>query len=273
MKTSQSTRRRSEGCPVDLRPSCPFFRVDWRWQRAEWRLRTKSRRGERGDDEWVLRAIRAQRWLRRGKPDKDPDVVQVQSQLLLNHWTRAELEARILANQSISQISATMGLSQEVITVFEALFFDVRRRLGAQDWVLFSLLGSRMFRPQKPEDVTLAWRVLGYQFGPAMVDALVNGADRHNLETIGMPAYWAPSSRLSKELQLLLLSQSISDVGRAASGPLNRLVDLGLCRQLPHYDPPPKDGSLDMSGEYSWVGKNDGIRAAMPLRIYAADAA
>ena len=273
MDTDQLTRRQSERCPVELRPKRPDRRVDWRWRRAEWRLRTKSRRGEREDDASVLRAIRALRWLGRGRSDKDPDVVRAHTLLWPDYWIKAELEARILANQSIRAISATMGISQEVIAVFEAMFFDVRGRLAAQDWVMHSVLGSTIDPAWKPHDVMRAWREIGYLFGPGLLNVLVNGVDRKDLGIIGLPAYWASNSRLPKELQLLLLSRSIPDVGRTFAGPLNQLIELGLCRQRPHYVPPPKDGSLDMGGEYCWVSENDGLRPATHLSVYAADAA
>lgn len=236
----------------ELRPDAPGCPADWRWRRAEWRLRSGSRRGERQDDNWVRRAVKAQRCARKGKTNKFPDIAQAQKLLWPDHWKLAELQARILANQSNCAISSATGVPESVITAFEALFFDVRRRLHAQDWVICCLLGPKMWAPWKPEDATFAWLALGYLYGPSIVDALVHGADRDDLMESGLPAYWNASSRLPKEIQLLLISRTSFDYGTKNTLHPNHFVELGLCEERPRFSPPPKDFSLVLTGDYSW---------------------
>ena len=237
--------------PVELTTDNPFRPVDWRWQRALWRVETRSRRGERHDDEWTRRAIRCLTELRReslGRSSNrpEPELLQARQLAQQRDWDRAELEARILADQAISEISTTMRIPVGVVAGFGALFFDVRSRLAATSWIVHEVLGSKPCFPFRPLDVAHTWRCLGFGYGVSTVDALVVGADFKDLETIGLPAYWSPGSRLPKELQFLLLTGSLPEYGRRTLRSLSRLTEVGLCH-LPSYAAPPPTGlSLDM---------------------------
>lgn len=154
-----------------------------------------------------------------------------------------------------SQISRSVkylpqwGVSMAVIAAFEAMFFDVRRRLDARGWIIYQVIGLKPWGPLQPHDVTGAWKYLGLLHGAATVDALVAGADREELDRIGLPAYWSPRSRLPKELQFLLLSRSLPEYGRKALRSLSRITELGLCQLPPYVAPPPPGLSLDMGAE------------------------
>ena len=241
----------SASCPVDLKTDNPFRPVDWRWQRAVWRVETRSRRGERHDDAWTHRALGCVKAIHRGacgyRPYRpDPELMQARQLAQQHDWHRAELESRILADQSISEISSTMRMPTGVVAAFEALFFGVRSRLEATSWIVHEVLGSKPCFPLQPMDVADTWKSLGFGYGVSTVDALVAGADFKDLETIGLPAYWSPGSRLPKELQFLLLTGSLPEYGRRTLRSLSRLTEVGLCH-LPSYAAPPPTGlSLDM---------------------------
>ena len=216
-----------------------------------WRFQTRSRRGERHDDAWTHRALGCVKALHREacgrRPYRpDPELMQARQFAQLHDWSRAELEARILADQPIRAISSAMGVSTGVISTFEGVFFDVRPRLGAQGWILRQVIGLKPSGPLLPHDVIEAWKYLGFLHGPSTVDALVTGADRQDLERIGLPAYWSPRSRLPKELQFMLLSRSLPESGKKALQSLTRLVELGLCEMPSYAAPPPTGLSLDM---------------------------
>lgn len=262
MSPTQATRPPTERCPHHLRPDGFLCPIDWRWQRAEWRLRTRSRRGERQDDEWVRRAFKHQRWARRGIT-KDSDIAQAQQLLAEDVWKRTELESRILADQPTHEIACRLRVSSGVVQAVEALFFDVRRRLHAQDWVLCNVLGLKMWQPCEPADITLAWRSLGFLCGPTIVDSLVNDVDRDDLMNLGLPAYWSERSRMPKEMQLMLISQSLPINGKGARA-MNRLVKAGLTEPLPHFARPPQNGRLEMAGEHDWGELESWMRVSEP---------
>ena len=251
MAQTMTSPTRSTTSPVELTMDNPFRPVDWRWQRALWRVETRSRRGERHDDEWTRRAIRCLTELRReslGRSSNrpEPELLQARQLAQQRDWDRAELEARILADQAISEISTTMRIPVGVVAAFEALFFGVRSRLEATSWIVHEVLRSKPCFPLQPMDVADTWKSLGFGYGVSTVDALVGGADLKDLETIGLPAYWSSRSRLPKELQLLLLTGSLPEHGRRTLRSLSRLIELGLCH-LPSYAAPPPTGlSLDM---------------------------
>ena len=248
-----ATRRsRLPACPLELTAENPLRRPDWRWQRAAWRIATGSRRGERHDDEWTRQAVRSQKGHRRRACGRKPyrpqsDVEHAFDLSRKPDWLRAELEARILADQPVGEISSAMGVPAGVISAFEAMFFDVRPRLAMGAWIALDVIGLKPMEPLAPLDVVAAWKLLGFTFGPLTIDALVAGSDRAELEKYGLRAYWSPASRLPKELQLALLVRSLPQRGRKALQSLTRFVEMGLCEVSPFVEPPPMTMSLDLS--------------------------
>ncbi len=55
---------------------------------------------------------------------------------------RAEIEARVLAKQSITDISKCCNISTVLIGTYETIFFDVRRYLESTDWVIRKTVGA-----------------------------------------------------------------------------------------------------------------------------------
>ena len=239
-------------CPLELTTENPHRPPDWRWQRASWRIATGSRRGERHDDEWTRRAVRCQKGHRRVACGRRPYRAQPDLEHAFNisrkpDWLRAELEARILADQPVGEISSAIGLPDKVISAFEAMFFDVRPRLAMGAWIALNVIGLKPMEPLAPLDVAAVWRLFGFLFGPLTIDALITGSDRAELEKYGLRAYWSPASRLPKELQLLLLARTLPQHGRKALKSLTRFVGMGLCALSPFVESPPMSLSLDLS--------------------------
>jgi hypothetical protein len=51
------------------------------------------------------------------------------------------LEARLLTTESYEEISQRMGTSAKAVSLYADLFFDVRDRLQARDWIMKVILG------------------------------------------------------------------------------------------------------------------------------------
>ena len=165
---------------VDTHPRSPFRKPDWRWLRANLMRRDSIRAGRR-DDDWVRRARRIQNALDRTAGDldhrhvarTDPPVLAACRLRLGDERCRWELEARLLAAQNYPAIDSRTGIPAGVVEAYEALFFNVKEKLGCMDWVGAMVFGPRVFEGLAPDDVELIWKVLAYGLGPVALDALV----------------------------------------------------------------------------------------------------
>ena len=87
--------------------------------------------------------------------------------------TKAEIEARLLAGQDDAAIATRCGLSVESVGVYHGLYFDVRPRLDAEAWVFNAVLGTRMNGSLREQDRDVIVKLVGYQFGHIVLDALL----------------------------------------------------------------------------------------------------
>ena len=75
-----------------------------------------------------------------------------------------------------------MGADESTVKMFADLFFDVRDRLEARDWIMKVILGPAELRSKfnKDETLTIAqrgflYRLFGFYGGPLVLDALIAG--------------------------------------------------------------------------------------------------
>ena len=165
---------------IDIHRRSPFRAPAWRWIRAATR-NGDCPRAARHDDDWVRRACRFRAALDRSGDDDghprvagaDPTVLAAYRVHLGGPRARWEVEARLLAGQDDAAISIKTGIPAEAIEAFEAIFYSVRDRLEARDWVGAMVLGPRLYRGLEKGDVELAWKVVGYNLGPFVLEALI----------------------------------------------------------------------------------------------------
>lgn len=79
------------------------------------------------------------------------------------------MEARVLAGQAPADVALKAGVSPPAVAAYEAVFFDVRTRLGATDFVLHTLIGA----PAAAWDYARAWRFFGYVGGPVVLEEVL----------------------------------------------------------------------------------------------------
>jgi len=89
---------------------------------------------------------------------------------------RAELEARLLANEPVAEIARKNSLNESVITVYTSIFFDIANRLTAPSWIKHFVVDAAHQEGLAASNKHAAWKALGYAYGPAMVDFLVSGS-------------------------------------------------------------------------------------------------
>lgn len=80
------------------------------------------------------------------------------------------LEAYLLTGQASEEIGPTLGLPAAVVDWYERIFFSVRDRLSASDWVMMQVVGRKFVRGEVTTgdiDVILKW--LAYSGGAVIL--------------------------------------------------------------------------------------------------------
>jgi hypothetical protein len=163
-------------------PRDPFLPRDFRWRAARAGVE-QGRPPAACDDRWVRAAVRflAERGDRPGPGDlarlaeELPAVAQAfdlrQADPPHLRWA---VEARVIARESFDAIGRKCGLLPAAIEAYVKLFYDVVDLLGADTWVMCEVIGPKAFRGMTEQDVDVWWKLLGYCFGPLMLDKVID---------------------------------------------------------------------------------------------------
>jgi hypothetical protein len=166
-------------------PRDPFLALDHRWRAARACVE-QGRPPAACDDPWVRQAVRylAERGDRPGPGDlaRLGEQMPAVSQAFDLHQAdpphlRWVIEARTLSGESFDAIARKCGLLPEAIEMYAKLFYDVIDMLGADTWVMCQAVGPRLFRGMTEQDLDVWWKLLGYCFGPLMLDTLIDHSD------------------------------------------------------------------------------------------------
>jgi hypothetical protein len=85
---------------------------------------------------------------------------------------RWELEARVLADESTGVIADTMAMTPEVVAWYEAIFFQVRDRLGARGYIAHQVI---KWHGDSEPDLGQIWKLFAYRGGPVVLESLIHG--------------------------------------------------------------------------------------------------
>lgn len=89
---------------------------------------------------------------------------------------RAIVQSRLLAGEDDVTIAKMVGTIPEAIQYYEAIFYNVRDRLEAQDWIISTVIVPGYLRSGVGEDETLMmYRFFGYFGGPMLLNFLLTG--------------------------------------------------------------------------------------------------
>jgi hypothetical protein len=89
-------------------------------------------------------------------------------------WTRRELEARLLTDESDNAIGERLGIDPKVVGSYHDLFFDVRGRLRASDWIALHVLRPQKDSNESVGEIGLTLRHYAYHGGPMVLDSLLD---------------------------------------------------------------------------------------------------
>jgi hypothetical protein len=86
---------------------------------------------------------------------------------------RAELEARLLANESDEYIAGRCNLSPAAVHQYHELYFEVRPYLQAQCYITNMAIGPKVHHGLTPNDHNVLLKLAGYTQGTGAVDRLL----------------------------------------------------------------------------------------------------
>jgi hypothetical protein len=162
----------------------PLRPRDWRWERAK-AIVLAGTTPSQLDDEAVVRAyqyqfrnekLKAQRDTKANEQDKIKLIEDFPLLYMANeineqrNYLKWALEALIVSRSTAEEIAKRIpGGTTELIQEYEAMFFDVRDRLGYRIWVLNELIGAILEGGLKTNP-DIYWKAIGYFFGPVALE-------------------------------------------------------------------------------------------------------
>ncbi len=82
------------------------------------------------------------------------------------------LEAWLLTGLPLTVVAERCSAGEELVELFESLFYNVRDRLAAKDWLLLRAVGIGPQRDGTP-DASWLWRWTGCMAGPVALEAML----------------------------------------------------------------------------------------------------
>ena len=205
----------------------PHRPVDWRWWRAQRLVEEGRYASQKRDDLVTCRAVHFLRALgragsrraRSGLARSLPHMFGAH-QLRTGPWQRRlEVEARLLARQTPTDIAATVGATPEVITLYHDLFFDVEARIHASDYIMKAAVWKGARAGSRDHVAEALLRFAGYYGGMAVLNVMLlclNGSTVGDRQPTGSRV--SPPRLYGKARRLLELFVEFSSQEHASSG-------------------------------------------------------
>lgn len=168
---------------IPSRDESPLLDPDWRFRRARALADMGVRKYNRREDPWVIIASRYCKARNRTSYASLPQLRHKYPQMsraqeIHDHPTdsaRLQIEALILVDTPIEDIALRVGESVATLQAYEQLFFDVRGKLAARDWLL-PILRDRMLKEcTAVYGGEAAIKYAAYAMGPTVLDHLTSG--------------------------------------------------------------------------------------------------
>jgi hypothetical protein len=200
-----------------------FSQPNWRW-----RLARHIPRRRREPDRWLRRArLVAGRLSGKTRLRKDADVMAAYQLSRLPQLALAELQARVLADERQDALAHRCGVPVGAIKAYEAIFWDVRRRLDNAPWIRNTVirLPANGVWPGKPVGPWLLH--LGAHYGLQTLELFVAAMQRDLVEQHGITLCLLSTNPLPAEWkawiagQLLRIPETARGIAR-----LNRFLRL-----------------------------------------------
>jgi hypothetical protein len=158
----------------------PSRQPAWRWQRAQELLAHGRNYSASRDDAPTGRALAYLRARSRCRRDSQLErLADAYADIHAAHQLHqdggsicVEVQARLLARQSSTDITRLTTVPGPVIEAYEGLFYNVTDKLHAKDWITAQAIGWWRFDPKTGRDAATVLRGFAYHGGPAVLDAI-----------------------------------------------------------------------------------------------------
>ena len=175
----------------------PCRRSYWRWEWALMFAYSRQPLPKRGLDRLLVIAVQMHYTLRDGQPPASWSrlgSVYEDMQAAFDIYDKdgprcAEIEARILAGQTDDEIAELVGVMPMVVELFAGIFYDVRDRLQAPDWISASAVsraGNACWGVTLADDIWRLWRAAGYYGGPGLLNTVIAAVQTPEDLTVGL---------------------------------------------------------------------------------------
>jgi hypothetical protein len=160
--------------PADWLPDSFYLSPMWRMLRASYRARHQLPPDPRIDDEWVETALR----LTASPHNPDDPSLTPTVRAAFDLWREDQvprwfLEAQLLTSRLLREVAVACSLAEPVVDAYHRLFFDVRTRLHASDWVLTLAVRSTPMNDFAGAQPAGLWKYMAFTGGPLVLDAVV----------------------------------------------------------------------------------------------------
>lgn len=176
---------------AEIDPSVLFvnshFRIPrWRWERAKL-LRAQPRYATifaKENDVYIETAKEFQRKWDRCVDQFDKMRLRLQYPALYQahelftteeqKYVRAELEARLLTQDSLEYIAKRVIMMPEAVYWYEHLFYNVTDRLNNRGYILHRAIGAQVHEGYTERDIALIWKVFAFGGGGWVIDLVMD---------------------------------------------------------------------------------------------------
>jgi hypothetical protein len=153
----------------------PFHLSDWRWERARW-LRENNKRAFRGTEDDYVRAAKefqtreaACRTIneREALIKRFPSIYYAKEiHRRPEKVVRWMIEAYLLSKAETAYISEATAVSENTITWYEKLFYNVTPYLKSDSYIINVVIGTAIHHGAVERDFDMVWKLLAYAYGP-----------------------------------------------------------------------------------------------------------
>lgn len=194
-------RKKRKFHPLDAVKYSPYRPVRWRYDRVLDLLEGPGSRRRMpttpSDDEWITEAYAFMRkWDKFGQLDSQEETEERRRGLVNQNFfmyqayevaskddgdkMKGEIEARILANQTNSDIAAKIGMFPDSIEWYERVFFNVRDRLNNSGYIISNVIGPLVSAGFESATVEMSAKFFGYVYrNEQLVEQLLTGINTH----------------------------------------------------------------------------------------------
>ena len=188
---------------------------DWRWNRAWSLVRHHRYVSKKRDDAQTGDAVRFLRRLIK-QPQNCEQLADDFPNLLAAHEIRTghrdhslELESRLLARQSSSEIAERLSISAGAVDAYVSTFFDIRSRLNAKSYIVKKIIGMDSGLGSHPLTLEELAKQVAYFAGSDVLDVVLPYIKNNGRELARRTAGVGIQDPFAERLDLLLRANNL----------------------------------------------------------------